>query len=314
MTSVQPPLGVDDVAVLLREEFGAGVRDLAPLGSGQISRTFAYAADDGEYVIRFNQENMAFVFDKEAYIATQLAPPDVPIPEIARLGRFRGYRYIIARRAPGQTLLELDPTAYAATIPSLCATLDAIHRTDLGDQPGYGVFDERGVGLWPSWRAHLANIRDEEPADLFYGAWHTLFETTFLERDVWHSIYARMRALLDVCPEERWLVHGGYGYGNVLARDGRVTAVLDWADARYGDFLYDIAVLDFWPTGHDFAAIFRERYSAADVAVPDYDRRLLCYTCYIGLDALRFFAKTGQEEAYRHTRDDVLARLGAAGV
>ena len=30
-----------------------------------------------------------------------------------------------------------------------------------------------------------------------------------------------------LCPEERYLVHGGYGFNNVLAQDGRITAVID---------------------------------------------------------------------------------------
>jgi aminoglycoside phosphotransferase (APT) family kinase protein len=47
------------------------------------------------------------------------------------------------------------------------------------------------------------------------------------------------------CPEERRFLHGDDGFGNVLARDGEVTAVLDWLDAKDGDFVDDVAWLDF---------------------------------------------------------------------
>lgn len=52
--------------------------------------------------------------------------------------------------------------------------------------------------------------------------------TTFLEREFFEMIYRRLQRLLPFCLEERWLVHGGYGFNNVLVENGAVTAVLDW--------------------------------------------------------------------------------------
>ena len=40
-----------------------------------------------------------------------------------------------------------------------------------------------------------------------------------LERDVFDRIYGQMERLLPFCPEDRRLIHGNFGYGNVLARD-----------------------------------------------------------------------------------------------
>jgi hygromycin-B 4-O-kinase len=72
-------------------------------------------------------------------------------------------------------------------------------------------------------------------------------------------------------------VHGGYGFNNMLAENGAVTAVLDWTEAMYGDFLYDVAWLNFWDPGHDYQAIFRADYAERGFAVPDFEQRLLCY-------------------------------------
>ena len=43
-----------------------------------------------------------------------------------------------------------------------------------------------------------------------------------------------------------YLLHGDYGFDNVLVDQGKISGVLDWANAKYGDFLYDVAWLDFW--------------------------------------------------------------------
>jgi hypothetical protein len=44
--------------------------------------------------------------------------------------------------------------------------------------------------------------------------------------------------------------------------------------------------------------------------VPQYEERLRCYTCYIGLVALRFFAHTGQRAPYGWARDRVRTLVG----
>ena len=53
-----------------------------------------------------------------------------------------------------------------------------------------------------------------------------MFNDTFLDRDFFDQIYERMTALLDFCPEERFLVHGDYAYSNVLVHEGRITGEL----------------------------------------------------------------------------------------
>jgi hygromycin-B 4-O-kinase len=112
-----------------------------------------------------------------------------------------------------------------------------------------------------------------------------------------------MLVLLDKCPEERYLVHGGYGYNNVLAQDGRVTAVLDWIDAMYGDFVYDFAVLNQWPPpGIDYPELLYQYYTNRGVSLPNFKQRLNCYQLYKGLDGMRFFAKTKNQQAYQSTR------------
>jgi hygromycin-B 4-O-kinase len=41
-------------------------------------------------------------------------------------------------------------------------------------------------------------------------------------------------------------VHGDMVNHNVLVQDPRITAVIDWGNALYGDWLYDAAWLIFW--------------------------------------------------------------------
>ena len=115
--------------------------------------------------------------------------------------------------------------------------------------------------------------------------------------------------LLAVCPEERSLVHGSLSPANLLAVPGKLTAVLDWLDARYGDFVYDVAILDYWTPGLRVRERFQQYYQARGIVVPAYEERILCYQCYVTLDAMRFYAKSGQQQSYQQVRAWMLAKL-----
>jgi hygromycin-B 4-O-kinase len=310
MTSIKPQVAETAVRALLWQEFGTPPSHLTVVGGGQIAQTYGFAAAGQEYIIRFNRDNMLVNFEKEAYVARRFGSARVPIPPVFRVGRLETLHYIITQKMPGRPLTALPLGENNTLIPALITTLDAIHASDVADTTGYGVFDGQGTGFAASWRGWLARIREEEDPRDFYGHWHHLFDDTFLERPVWERVYAEMIRLLDVCPEERRLVHGGYGFGNVLVQGGRVTAVLDWLDAKYGDFVYDIAWLDFWGPALGYADRFAAYYAAHGREAPHYRERLRCYRCYIALDALRFFAKAGKQDEYRWTRDGILALLG----
>ena len=89
--------------------------------------------------------------------------------------------------------------------------------------------------------------------------------------------------------------------------------VIDWGNACYGDPLYDVAWLGWWfvKEGEPEAATrLRRRHGNA----PHFAERIACYECHLGLDDLRFYAKTGRREQYEWTRDRLLALVaGDAG-
>lgn len=158
--------------------------------------------------------------------------------------------------APGRMLGSLEPARFRAALPSVLRTLAGISSVAMTDTGGFGWFDPAGHGPDASWKVHLGRVAEVEPG-MFYGNWHGLFETTFLERDRYDAYFARMTELPDSISVPRLLVHGGFGYGNVLVEDDTVTVVLDWQDARFGDPLFDLAYMDFWPSGLDLTELFR---------------------------------------------------------
>lgn len=310
MADLRPVVQDARVFALLNEHFLLPVTDLVPVEGGSIARTFAFHTGSQDYIIRFNLDKMLTSnFPKEAYLWQKLASTQIPMPPVLWVGRLDDLHFEISRRMPGKTLLQHRPEELKQLFPQIMETLNNIHHVDVSDTQGYGVFDDQGKGMDSGWHKFLKKVAQEEVEQDYFGKWHHMFEDTFLERDRFEHIYQHMLHLLNFCPEERYLVHGSISLNNMLASNGKLTAVLDWIDARYGDFVYDIAILDYWSPGLRVRERFLEYYQKRQFTVPRYEERILCYQCYTTLGAMRFFAKSDQEESYQWACETILQKI-----
>ncbi|HWE63678.1 MAG TPA: phosphotransferase [Chloroflexota bacterium] len=307
MPAVRPQLDVATVDAFLRQHLGAPVADVRGLRGGEICTAFAYSLAGERYVIRFAARESGFVHDR--FACERFAPAGIPSPRIHQIGRFGEQAFAISPYIPDSTIWHLPAARQEALAPALVEMLDRIHQLDVSATTGYGDVDDVGMGRYPSWAAYLGAIADEDPDD-YYGRWSRLYDESFLERPLCEQMLAQMIPLLSCCPRGRSLVHGDFGFDNVIVDGERITAVLDWANMKYGDFLFDVAWLSFWPSPVRYEDLFRRHYAERGRAVPQYEERLRCYTCYIGLTALRFFAHTGQRAPYSWARDRVRTLLG----
>lgn len=303
MDTIKPVVEQEAILSLLRETFETPIQDLSVLEGGLTAQVLSFRIGAEEYVLRIIPGSFDTSSRKEAFVYEHFVSPEIPIPPIIRMGNLAEHSYTITRKMPGRGLESLTLSEYKQILPSLIETLYAIHQVDVQPWPNYGWIGDDGQGQFASWESFLTHVIEEERPDGYFGKWHTMFQTTFLERDFFDKVYQRMLDLMKFCPPERRLVHGGYGFNNVLVENGRVTAVLDWVEAMYGDFVFDIARMDFWPLeGIDHARLIYEYDTSRGMAIPHYRERIACYQCYGGLDALRFFAKTNNHEAYLSAR------------
>lgn len=296
LAMVKPQIEIADVLEMLNGLFES-VSELAPIGTGQNARVFSFRAGVDEYVVRFVDDVISEAFGKDQLMADWLASSSIPVPAIVARGTYQDLHYAISKKVPGAQADELSADEFSSLVPSLMDVLDAIHQVDVSDTTGYGPFDEHGVGRYSSWAESLLSLAEEENEGGFYGKWHRMFDETFLDRDYFDEVLACMKSLLKYCPEERYLIHADFGFGNVLAENGKVTAVLDWAEARYGDFLCDVAWLDLGLPQFDFSSRFRDYYLSKGREIPNYQERIDCYQLSISLDSQKWYAKTGQREA-----------------
>jgi hygromycin-B 4-O-kinase len=288
----------DQIESLLTEQLGTPITNIEPIDSGQISEPYFFSAGAKDYVVRFAQPGHSDTLFKDRFVSTCLLSPDIPAPEFVAMGELGDRTWAITRRAPGKILDAYTGDKYEQLIPSIVRTLDRIHQTDISSTTGSGGFSANGAGRWDSWSEFLGSIIKEEGEEGFYGKWHHLFDDSFLDHDLFQSVYHEMESLLQYCPAERFLVHADYAFDNVLAENGKVTAVLDWANSCFGDFLYDVAWMEIGMDTWCYADRFRQLYQEQGRKIAHFEERMRCYYCHVALDSFKFYAKTNQPVSY----------------
>ena len=298
---IRPQIDVRVVRQILEGCIGHASEAVHRISSGQISSTFECLAKGESYIVQLSEPDMAAGLDVERRFGRRLYQAGIPLRRVICDGVHDGLRWTVTSKVVGDRMTALSGNSYERCLPAVFDTLLALSSIDVSDTEGFGWLDKDGQGGWRTWEGHLSFVQDEEPEEMFYGKWHELFETTFLERRRFQQYFGEMALLLEGLEVPRLLVHGGFGYDNVLVHEGKVAAVLDWQDARLGDPLFDVAYLDFWPSGFDLVDRFEAHCRERGVSRESYRRRVRCYKYYIGLDAMRFFAKTDNRGAYDGT-------------
>lgn len=265
------------------------------LPQGEWSRAYAFRQGGRDLVVRFNPAREAFDLD---LVALRFASPALPIPDVLEVGEAGGGYYAISERAFGDFLEDLPPGRTEAAMPSLLATLDALRTADTSGSRGFGPWNATGDGRDPSWADFLLDVHGGTP-ERYRSTWRRdlaaseLAERTFLEG------MRELELLAPRCPNRRDVVHGDLVNRNAFVSGGRVTALIDWQCAVYGDHLFELAWLTFWApwspglTAAGLPERALDHWRRLGVDLTGADLRLRCYQVRIGVSHLLYHAWRG---------------------
>jgi hygromycin-B 4-O-kinase len=283
---------------LLRHRLGTRIDEVESVGHGEWSKAFTFRVGAAKYVVRFSATDEDFSKDQRAQ---GYASGNLPIPRIITLGEAFGGYFAISERATGNFLDALDDDQLRAALPSLLMALDAARAVDLSATRGFGVWGADGNAPCATWREALLDRANDRPTSRIHG-WRQRLAGSPTGDGPFDEAYRRLTNLVEVCPEERHLVHADLLNYNVLVAGHSVSAVLDWGESLYGDFLFDIAWFTFWQPWYpawrdiDFRQQAAQHYAAIGLTVPNFEARLRCYEVVIGLDNQAYSAFKGRWE------------------
>ncbi len=218
-----------------------------------------------------------------------------------QLGRFdETFYFAITERCQGATLNDFEQETIEQFLPSLFDTLNSIHRLDCSNYFGWGLTDASGNGRFASWQEYLLSFYNQK----FSFTWEQIFRDTLMEQDLYEKALAVIQHNLQFCSTPKYWVHGDFGFDNVISDGRRITGVLDWAESLLGDFVYDIAYLDFWSDDISYRQRWQDwiKDRATSLSLEYFEERFRCYLLHIGLKGLAIAAIQNDLEDYTYVK------------
>ena len=308
----------EPLLAFLRGTFHSTAANLRFLGAGMFSRAYRFDTEAGSFVLRVGLTREAFEKDQ---FASERMGRVLPVPKVLTIGRYDdtptggSQFYCISDWKPGRILTVLSTGETRKLLPSLFDNLLTMSRVPVSPQTGFGILNGAGRARrhYPAWAEFIGAVDDfaltfTPRGSETYRSWEKLFAETRLDEYLVRDARHRLTERLPYLPNERHYVHGDFGFDNALADGHRVTALLDWAEMRVGDWLYDLAYVSWHSEPDqtlvpvDYIGVFRRWADASGLAVPHLNERIQAYYLSIFLGNAFLEANRGMWDWYA---DDV---------
>jgi len=217
-------------------------KTLTQLKGGEWSAAHRFSLDNQDFVIRVSHTPENFYRDS---IAAGWSAPDLPIPQIIKIDRYKDHYYAISPFFSGEAFEGLSAAGLEQTIPGFLSMMTALQSVNLDSVAGFGTLTPSGSGAFQSWSEALLDVNNDRPDSLTHGWKKTLSEIPEAQRK-YDQFYEQLTGLVKYCPEQKHLIHSDLLYQNLLVHNHNISAVLDWGCAMIGDPVYDIAIFDFF--------------------------------------------------------------------
>lgn len=293
----------EEAAIFLSKKF-KHVMHLQHLAEGWWAQAFSFSSEKGKFVLRISAHPQDFSKDKFAY--ENFNSTTVPIARILETGQFnQEFHYCLSAFCEGVTadklLAKLDHETASAIVPSILQPLYHIHQLDTSQLTGWGLTDHHGNGGWKSWPEYLSSMFNQK----YRVSWQELGRTSWLDPVLFNRLHNRMQELFQYLPKEKNVLHGDYGYDNLLLNTGhQPTAVLDWGEMLLGDELYDLIHMNEpWNTENttiSYLSCWKKEMEAQQIEIVHFDQRLECYHIHYALFHLHMHTARLEEEDYHH--------------
>jgi hygromycin-B 4-O-kinase len=300
------------VEQFLHERLGEGVREVAPIGQGDWSQAFSFQQGDANLIARFGYHTEDFYKDQ---YAMRFHAKYLPVPRVLTIEKGLGRYFCLSERAYGEMLEGLEEPQMIRIVPTVFRMLDALRTADITATTGFGGWDARGEnGNAPheTWQDYLLAVDDE--SERVHG-WHQNMRDSFVDTSVYDQALAYLKSHLDYCPNSRHLLHNDLLHFNVLVKEQEIRAIVDWGNALYGDFLYELAAFTFYAPWYPAMASINWReearayYVKVGVDIPHFDERLRCYEAHLGLSGMAYNAFTQRWDHFADTEHRTLTQL-----
>ncbi|TDF89178.1 phosphotransferase family protein [Paenibacillus piri] len=291
----------------VKSRYGDDAHNLVPLAAGDWSKAYSFTLDGHEMIIRFGA--YPGDFEKDRVMGTY-SSESLPIPKVLEVGETENGFYAVSEKVPGKHLDELKEPELRLVLPQLFDILQGLQKLDLTDTQEAGLWRPDGTGS--RWGTGLLSVA--EPRARLAG-WRERLDAFPQEVRIFDAGIEKLRQLVPQLQEYRGIAHCDLLNRNVLVDKGRITGIIDWGNALYGDPLYDFAwFLYWWPwypewQGIDLKEMIDQHWDKHGGSPAHKEERLRCYLIHIGLDHIAYSAFRQRSENMRRNAEQLLTYI-----
>lgn len=266
----------DEIHAMIRSHYPEATK-ISELTGGLASQTYVFEVNGQRYV--FKTGTRKEVHNKEQWVYSMYHRV-LPLRNAVQIyGAEDQSSYAIYNFIEGVKLFDLDSQELIDTIPAVLDAISILRSTHVNEGEGYGRFDGSGNAPYASWLDFVEAIYNDQ----IYN-WSEA-EKKGLDLELVEDAIKKLKSGAgSITLKNRHLVHGDLGSYNIIAKQQRVTGMIDWSLAMYGDHLYDIANFMFWNEDklHPLIAKLKADY----MNTVENKRTIRCYKLRIGLEEL----------------------------
>lgn len=303
---MKPKVSSDEVIKFLEGLFEEQIEKIEEAPTGKIKKVYFFQYKGKWYVIRFSYNDMEFKIEK--YIQQALQVEKFPLPKFLHVGIYNNFYYAISEKIEGNSINKLKEKELKAAMPSVMESLIKLHSIDTTSHEGYGWLDYKMKGSFNTFIEFLQNFFSKNQEGFWQG-WYELFSESFLDYNVFNSLYERMMELAKFCEGRRYLIHSDFHYNNVIINNSQIAGIIDWGKVSYCDYIFDIATIILEFSSCDLLEEFEIVYKKHNFDTSNFTERFLCAAICNSLDGMRFWAKFGRQDAYKSILDNILMIL-----
>jgi len=260
------------------EDNFSGYKIISKITEGEDSETYLIGDNTKMLILRLNDSKLGFTKDKNAY--ENFKSDTLLIPQVIRIDSF-GDQYICISE-------YIDGTSYKklSTADSLIYTdkLFELHLELANTKKGH-TFKKS------SWKQHLLEAKK-------VSSWKKLSLTKKFNVNLAKDLFSKIENNLHFIIERQDLVHGDFGYDNVLINKDEKLYLIDWEYSLLGDSLFDIAWLQFWSFEINYLKKYKIFANNHNIDMNNFSERIAVYSYYIALTTLEWYAKSKDTSKY----------------
>jgi hygromycin-B 4-O-kinase len=277
------------------ERLHVNAENIELIGAGWWSQAYAYENAGENYVIRISNSDVDFCKGQKLY--SLLHAFLIPVPKIYAIGTIAGStHYAISARCSGCNLAQKKVSDTVAM--ELFKILRMLQAITVSHFNGWGLTDKNLNGLFESWNGFLLRFYNQK---MDYQI-ETLAGNSLLSWELYEACIIKIKKLLPYLPQTKNVVHGDFGFDNVIADGDTITGVIDWGEAKLGDWLYDVAYLDFNSNDVPYGDLWKAFVKRKNLTFQNMEERLLCYKLVIGLGSVSIAAHIADEAVFEEDR------------